>query len=166
MRYRILWPQFGVQDNKWPRFAIVWPSGLSRRRSFTTSIHEHPRRVVFSASQAVVFRPIGLRLWEVRSVIVFVWVLSIDSLGIRWASSGVALRVQWYSAFGRYAKVKGASRGGEGEQEDIHQPGRRHLPSYLRHSPQSHSGDLRWRAHDRGVGPSSRPDDTPAYPQP
>jgi hypothetical protein len=47
----------------------------------------------------VVFRPIGLGLWEVRSVIVFVWVLSIDSLGIRWASSGVALRVQWYSAF-------------------------------------------------------------------
>jgi len=44
MRYKILWLQLEVQDNKRSRFAILWPSGRSRRRCPTTSIHESPRR--------------------------------------------------------------------------------------------------------------------------
>jgi hypothetical protein len=39
MRYKILWSQFGVEDSKITRFAILWLTERSRRRSSTTSIH-------------------------------------------------------------------------------------------------------------------------------
>src|SRR5215204_2600011 len=71
-----------------------------------------------------------------------------------------------YGVFVEYAKKKGASRGSARAPEDLHRSGSRRPPSRPGHSTQGHGGELRRHSFDPRVGPSSRPDDTPAHPHP
>src|SRR5919107_5746016 len=71
-----------------------------------------------------------------------------------------------YGVFVNYKQGKGASRGSAREPEDPHRSTGRSPPSRAGHSTQGHGAELRRHSFDPRVGPSSRPDDTPAHPYP